>query len=149
MTSNPFVNIGIYIERRVNDNIYEKLTKRGGGNVEDYPFDTKKDLFLAAACVGAKNDKFKKNTGATLNPFSGETFNPKIDVPILFSLAFKKENDIEVLLDPKKVIEIAQGWANGGIELLHDYIFGNSGRPLFNFVNMILDSNKFPSENSK
>lgn len=138
MNTNPFVNVSIYIERKVNDSIYENLAKKGGENVEDYPFETKKDLFLTAACVGAMNDKFKIITGATHNPFSGETFNPKTDIPILFALAFKKEHDVEVLLDPKKVIEIAQGWANGGIEILNDFIFDNPGRPLLNFVRFVL-----------
>lgn len=139
MTTNPFVNIAIYIDKRHNDLIYDKLVKRGTDHIEDYPFETKKDLFITAACVGAKNNKFRKLSNKSHNPFSGENFNPKIDIPILFSLAYKKENDVEVLLDPKKVIEIAQGWANGGIEILKEELLGNPGRPLFNFVNFILN----------
>jgi len=138
MKSNPFVNISIYIDKKYNDQIYDKLVKKGSDKVEDYPFETKKDLFLASACVGAKNNNFEKLSGPTHNPFSGETFDPKIDIPILLALAFKKEKDVEILLEPKKVIEIAQGWANGGIEILKDEILGNPGRPLYNLVNFVL-----------
>ena len=140
MTSNPFVNIGIYIEKRHNDLIYDKLVKRGNDNIESFPFETKKDLFIIAACIGAKNNKFKKLSDKSHNPFSGETFNSKLDVPILFALAFKKEKDVDVLLDPKKVIEIAQGWANGGIEILKDELLGTPGRPLFNFISLLLSN---------
>lgn len=140
MTSNPFVNISIYIDKVHNDTIYDKLVKRGNEKIEDFPFETKKDLFITAACVGAKNDKFKKLSGNNHNPFSGEIFNAKVDVPILMALAYKKEKNIDVLLDPKKVIEIVQGWANGGIEILRDEILENPGRPLYNYINMVLES---------
>ncbi len=139
MTDNPFVNITVYIEKDADDKVYDVLVRRGVKGIEDYPFETKKDLFMVAACIGAKLDKYEDKFIKKHGPFSGETFNSKIDVPILMALAYKKTKDVDILLEPTKVIEIAQGWANGGISLVYDYILNTPGRPLFNYVAWVLD----------
>ena len=139
MTENPFITLPIYIDKEANDKIYDELVKRGADRIEDYPFETKKDLFVLAACVGAKLNRFKELHSERHNAFNGETFNSKIDVPILHALAYRKEKDVEVLLEPKRVLEIAQGWANGGISEVSNSILMQPGRPLFNFVEWVLD----------
>jgi|SRR5579859_453939 len=139
MTENPFVPYTIYIDKDANDKIYELLVKRGADRIEDYPFETKKDLFVLAACVGAKLNRYKELSSERHNAFNGETFNSRIDVPILHTLAYKKEKDVEVLLEPKRVLEIAQGWANGGIDEVYNAILIQPGRALFNYVEWTLE----------
>ena len=139
MTENPFVPYTIYIDKDANEKIYEELVKRGTDRIEDFPFETKKDLFVLAACVGAKLNRYKELSSERHNAFNGETFNTRIDVPILHTLAYKKEGDVELLLEPKRVLEIAQCWANGGINEVYNAILNNPGRPLFNYVDWVLE----------
>lgn len=139
MTENPFTPYTVYIDKDANDKIYDELVKRGSDRIEDYPFETKKDLFVLAACLGAKLDRYKELSSEKHNAFNGETFNTRIDVPVLQALAYRKEKDVEVLLEPKRVLEIAQGWANGGIDELYNAILNQPGRPLFNYVDWIFD----------
>lgn len=129
----------IYIEKEANEKIYDELAKRGTDKIEDFPFETKKDLFVLAACVGAKIGAYKEGFIEKHNAFNGETFNSKIDVPILFALAFKREQNVDVLLEPKRVLEIAQGFANGGVHEVYNAILNNPGRPLFNYVDWVLE----------
>ena len=94
-----------------------------------------------AACAGAQHDRFAK-LGSTKDIFAAEMFNEKTEVPVLAALAFQRTNDIEVLSDPKQVIEIAQAWANGGIHIVRDALLEQPGRPLFNLVDMVLSETK-------
>lgn len=139
MNENPFIPYAIYIDKDSNEKTYEKLVKRGIDQIQDHPFETKKDLFVLAACVGAKLNRYKELSSEKHNAFNGETFNSRIDVPILQALAYKKEKDVEALLEPKRVLEIAQGWANGGIDEVHNAILNHPGRPLFNYVDWVLE----------
>jgi dnd system-associated protein 4 len=138
MTDNPFVGIAVNIDVDANEKIYDVLVKDTLKEIEDYPFETKKDLFMLAACYGAKHNKYVP-LASRHNPFKGETFNSKTDVPILMAIAFKKEQNVDVLLEPKKVIEIAQCFANGGIHDVFDAILNNPGRPFFNYVDWVLE----------
>lgn len=146
MTENPFVPFAVYIEKEANEKIYEELCKRGTDKIEDFPFETKKDLFVLAACVGAKIGSYNESFHERHNAFNGETFNAKIDVPILLTLAYKKDKNVDVLLEPKRALEIAQGWANGGINEVYNAILNNPGRPLFNYVDWVLDQIESPAQ---
>jgi dnd system-associated protein 4 len=132
-----FTIISVYVEKEVHP-IYEQLVSRGAKQVEDRPFATMKDIFILAACFGAKHNQFKK-LGASRDIFSGELFNAnKTDAPVLAALAYFHTKDTEVLSDPKRIIEIAQGFANAGIHLLKEELLGRPGRPLHNLVEFIL-----------
>lgn len=136
MKTLDLAGISVYVDRRVHP-IYEELVSRSGKKAEDYPFSTMKDLFLMAACVGAQQGKFVE-LGSSRDIFSGELFNGKTEVPVLAALAYLRTKDIEVLSDPKKVIEIAQGWANGGIHVVREELLERPGRPLLNLVEVLL-----------
>jgi len=136
MKTLDLAGISVYVERKVHP-IYEQLVSRSGKKAEDCPFATMKDLFLMAACVGAQQGKFVE-LGPSRDIFSGELFNGKTEVPVLAALAYHRAKDIEVLSDPKKVIEIVQGWANGGIYVVRQELLERPGRPLYNLVEVLL-----------
>lgn len=130
--------IYVYVERAAHP-IYEELVARSSKDAEDHPFATMKDLFVLAACIGAERNLFKE-LGPSRDIFSGETFNARTDVPVLAALAFRRTKDLDTLQDPKKVVQIAECWANGGIEAVRQEIVGRPGlRPLYNLVDMIME----------
>lgn len=138
MRDNPFAGMKVYIEKDLHDK-FKSLVERKSGNINSYPFTTMKDLFIVAACAGAKVNKYKK-LKSQKDIFYGETFDKDIDVPLLFVLAYKNSGDLDTLLDPKNVLELAQGWVSGGIEIIEQNILDVPGLPLNNFVNWLLES---------
>lgn len=131
-------DVAVYVERDEINPIYDELVSRAAKNAEDYPFASKKDLFMLAACVGAQSNRYKELTGNTIQIFDGATFKQDTDVPILAALAYQREQDLEVLFDPRKIVNIAQAWANGGIQILHHQLIGGgASRPLYNLVDMV------------
>lgn len=129
-------NLRIYIDKDKHET-YEKLVKRGSENPDHYPFQTMKDLFMLAACMGYKNNAFEEIEGSK-DIFSSDVFEEKVDVPVLIAIAFAKEKNLLNLLDNRKVLDIAQGYANGGIGYVVEEIVNNPGKPLDNLVELIL-----------
>ena len=52
-------------------------------------------------------------------------------------MAFQKTKDLEIVSEGRKVLDIAQGWANGGIHYLDDQLLNRPGRPLFSLVDYL------------
>lgn len=131
--------ISVYIEREVHP-IYEELVSRSSKNAEDHPFATMKDLFMLSACVGAKNNKYAE-LNSSRDVFAAETFDRRTDVPVLAALAYYRTKDLDILHDSKRVVEIVQEWANGGIHIVREEVVTRPGlRPLFNLVDMIIEN---------
>jgi len=129
-------NLRVYIDKDKHET-YEKLVKRGSENPDHFPFQTMKDLFMLSACLGYKYDAFEE-IGSSKDIFSSDVFDEKVDIPIIISLAFAKDKDLMSLLDGRKVLDIAQGYANGGIGYVVEEVINNPGKPLNNLVEMVL-----------
>jgi len=129
-------NLRVYIDKEKHE-IYEKLVKRGSENPDHYPFQTMKDLFMLSACLGYKYGAFEE-IDSSKDIFNSDVFDEKVDIPMLISLAYAKEKNLMNLLDGRKVLDIAQGYANGGIGYVVEEIINNPGKPLNNLVEMIL-----------
>lgn len=123
--------------------IYDEFVSSSTRNVEDRPFATMKDLFVVAACIGAQRNRYEVLRSRT-GIFSGEVFSPRVDVPVLAALAYKRTADLEALSDPRRVIDIAQEWANAGIHILkrEEMVMRGGLRPLFKLVDLVLEQSR-------
>jgi len=130
-------NLRVYIDKDKHET-YEKLVKRGSENPDHFPFQTMKDLFMLSACLGYKYDAYEE-IGSSKDIFSSDVFDEKVDIPMIISLAFAKEKTLMNLLNGRKVLDVAQGYANGGIGYVVEEIINNPGKPLNNLVEMIID----------
>jgi hypothetical protein len=132
-------SVGVYVERNAVNPLYDELVNRAAQNAEDFPFATKKDLFMLAACVGAQHKRFEEvPADKRIQIFDGETFKQDTDVPILAALAYQHTQDLDVLFEPGKIIRIAEGYAQGGIRIVYQRITtGSANRPLYNLVDMV------------
>lgn len=102
--------------------LYESLVSQSSDSAEKAPFRTQKDLFLAAACLGAHYNRFS-DVATTIKNIPASALDEDSDIPILVALAFQRTNgDLSVLTDAKEVARIAEGWAEGGITLLRELI---------------------------
>lgn len=132
-------SVGVYVERNEVNPLYDELVNRAAQSAEEYPFATKKDLFMLAACVGAENNRFEEvPTDKRIQIFDADTFKDDIDVPVLAALAYQYTKDLDVLFEPSKIIRIAEGYAQGGIHIVYQRITtGSATRPLYNLVDMV------------
>jgi hypothetical protein len=140
MSTVTFTNLRVFIDENVHQ-IYSDLTTRAIDKAEDIPFIKMPDLFVAAACIGAKENRYRDLGSKKRDIFVADAFDSKIQIPILFALAYKKANNIDILSDPKKILNISEGWANGGIQILYEQVVSGQGlRPLYRLVDFILQS---------
>jgi hypothetical protein len=133
-------SVGVYVERNEVNPLYNDLVNRAAQNAEDFPFATKKDLFMLAACVGAQHNQFKEvPSDKRIQIFDGETFRDDTDVPILAALAYHRTQDLDLLFEPSKIMRIAEGYAQAGIYIVYQQITtGSANRPLYNLVDMLM-----------
>lgn len=131
-------NLKIYIDQDQHE-FYDRLTQRSGENPDDHPFQTMKDLFMVAACLGAKHNRFQE-IKKPRDIFSSSVFDQKADIPVLVSIAYGHEQKFEVLMDENEMVSIVQGYACGGFDLIKEKLIQSPGRLLDNMITMILNS---------
>ena len=140
MASLSFTNLRVFINEAVHP-IYTELTNRAVDKAEDIPFIKMPDLFLAAACVGAKENKYKELSSKKRDIFVADAFDTKVQIPILIALAHRKVLNLDDLSDPRKILNICECWANGGIQIVHEQVLSGQGlRPLYRLVDFILQN---------
>ena len=138
MSKPSFTNLRIYIDKDIH-HIYTELTKGPADKAQDVPFATMTNLFVAAACVGAREDLYKE-LGKRKDIFVADALDGETQIPVLTALAYKKTGDLQTLSDPKKILEICQAYANGGINILYEQLkIGKGLRPLFRLVDFVLN----------
>lgn len=98
---------------------------------QDSPFyqATNHDLFMFALGYGNANTMPQeiKNEKAA---FFGRTSLSEHQQAVIEAIAVAEERDVRVLRDQRKVYEIAEKYANAGIDLLHGRVFGPDDEPL-------------------
>jgi dnd system-associated protein 4 len=115
--------------------LYKQLAE--GNNPETTPFRTMKDVFMLAACLGFRRGQSKELKGTKRQIFHWAQFSEQIDVPILKAIAIATTGDVEVLNAQSTIVEIAEAYANIGIQDLQVHIIEGTGQPLWNLVDHI------------
>ncbi len=105
-------------------------------------FNSYKDLFLLAVCIGFANDERKPLTdsgkeGEIFWEYLSEENKMAIDAIVLSTTS-----DLRLLIDSdekflKQKIDMAQEFANGGIEIIKKEVLEQSGSPLDNLISYI------------
>ncbi len=142
MSTLSFTNLRVFVDESVHD-IYKELTERSVDKAEDAPFIKMPDLFVAAACIGAKRKKYKELGKKRRDIFVADAFDRQTQIPILITLAFKQTQNLDDLADAKRILNICEAWANGGINIVYEQIMAGKGlRPLYRFADFILEETK-------
>ncbi len=128
-----------YIDEAVID-VYRQLKKEGNAETEQAPFDTYKDLFMFAVCLGFENGRRTKPRKGEGGEVMSKVFTED-DLAILKAIAIAETGDIEVLTRFGEILGIAEEYANTGIHEVKSSLVDEGGRPLWNLVNL-LNSNK-------
>lgn len=124
----------VSIEAGLHD-LYKQLSE--GKKLEDAPFETMKDIFMLAACLGYDLGEPRPLDGGQRDIFHWTQFSDRVDVPILNALAIAETGDIQVLADQERVLRIAEEYANAGIREIREQLLDGSRQPLWSLVDSL------------
>lgn len=125
----------VYIDEAVGD-VYQQLKKEANSEPEQAPFDTFKDLFMFAVCLGFQNGRRTKPRKSNGREVPAKVFTED-DLAILKAIAIAETGDVEVLTRFGEILGIAEEYANTGIHEVKAYVLDEGGRPLWNLVNLL------------
>jgi dnd system-associated protein 4 len=126
----------VYIDEAAIE-FYRQLKKEGNSEPEQAPFDTFKDLFMFAVCLGYENGRrTKPRKGSNGGEVPTKVFSEN-DLAILKAIAIADTGDVEVLGRLGEIYAIAEEYANTGIHEVKAYVLDEGGRPLWNLVNLL------------
>lgn len=122
---------------REQENIYKALTEG-----ETAVFETYKDVFMMAACVGFSM-RSRVSFERSAEPIAMSVFSGNNDLPIINAIAFQETGDVGVLLGDEeafdKKLTIVEEYANGGLDLLRHKVLEIAGDPLDNLISFLLE----------
>jgi len=128
----------IHVEKKKRDGEYEEIHRSPRS-----PFRSMllKDIFLVAMMIGYHKKAREPLKGTFHDLFRASTFNSEEEW-LLKSIAITEKRNLDVLLDEneKEILKIAEEYANAGILILHDIIFGGTpGDPLKRIESSVKD----------
>lgn len=124
---NPFATLSIHVPKAYREelNLYSTTFASTDGrrkSHEDAPFNRYIDFWLLAAAAGAAEGHFRPVDTADRHDFiTGVVFQRDLAaIEFLLLLAIGHTEDPFIVANPRKVIDIAEGYAAGGIPLVKD-----------------------------
>ncbi|MCP5097973.1 MAG: hypothetical protein GY943_20690 [Chloroflexi bacterium] len=127
----------VYIDESASE-IYRQLKNGPNTQPEESPFETFKDIFMQAVCLGFENGRRirsgKQGSEIRLTVFTED------DIAILKAIAIADTGDVEVLTSLSDILTIAEEYANAGIHEVKAYLIDESGRSLWNLVDLMIES---------
>lgn len=124
----------VYIDESGSD-VYRQLKSGANAQPEDAPFETFKDIFMLAACLGFRNRR-RIRTNKVDSEFRVSVFTED-DLSILKALAIAETGDVDVLTRDGEILAIAEEYANAGIYEVKAYLLDEGGRSLWNLVSLV------------
>ena len=148
---NPFATLSIHVPNAYREdlNLYSTTRTSSDGrrkSIEEAPFNRYVDFWLLAAAVGASEDQFMPVESADRHDFiTGVVFQRDLAaIEFLMLLAIAHTEDPFVVGNPRKVMNIAEGYAAGGVPLVKEMMETGHLPALYNLTRslvMMLSSN--------
>jgi len=130
---NPFGNLDLHIPTAYRDEVKRYTTSQGGDgdtSEESAPFVRYVDLWAAAVAVGAEEQAFVSNTEQHRFIQGSVLQGDLVRIEFLQLIAVAHTDDPYVVTDARKVIEIADAYAAGGLPILMDWLDGGVQTPM-------------------
>ncbi|WP_027416641.1 hypothetical protein [Aneurinibacillus terranovensis] len=110
-------NIRVKVNKKY-QGIYKELTSET--SVHHKIFEQHGDLFTLCVCIGYKNNKSNEFKGMDL--FWSHSLN-KYQETVIKTIALKSSDNYEIIHDNDAIIDIVEGYADGGMEILLEEVF--------------------------
>lgn len=139
---NPFANQQVHVPKAYHEylNRYSGTFNPAGENTAskeaEVPFKRYIDFWLVAAAVGAANDHFVPLDSSDRRDFiTGQVLQRDLPaIEFLLLLAIAHTGDAYVVNDPRQVLDIAEGYAAGGIPVVKEMMEDGHLTPLMNLA---------------
>lgn len=121
---------------------YQELAKPPEKEIPDQekdtpPFESMKNLFMLAAFIGYKNKK-RVPLENRVDIFSWQVLATDENyLSLLYALAVTETNGVEVLTDRRKILTIAEEYANGGILQIEEEVKERPGEKIDNLLDLL------------
>jgi hypothetical protein len=148
---NPFANLDLHIPAVYRDEVKRYTTTQGGDgdtSVESSPFMRYVDLWAAAVAVGAQAGAYVslEDMDAKHRFIQGSVLQGDLArIEFLQLLAIGHTGDPYVVKDSKKVLEIAEAFAAGGLPILLEWLDGGVQTPMVSLTKQLI---RFLNESS-
>ena len=138
---NPFANIDLHIPVALREDVTRYTTsQRSGDNAseEARPFVRYVDLWSASVAVGAEERVFV--SGTERHRFiQGSVFQGDlVRIEFLQLIAIAHAEDPHIVTEPRRVIEIADSYAAGGLPILLDWLNGGVQSPMMSLTRSLI-----------
>jgi dnd system-associated protein 4 len=114
--------------------LFQELSARETG-----PLEQMKDVFLLAAAVGYRKGLRRPLEDERQHVGFWHYFSEARDIPLLQCIAIAETKDVAVMGDRNTIVEIAQEYANGGIDLLAEMLHEDRDATLVSMATELLD----------
>jgi len=114
--------------------LFQELSAKDTG-----PLEHMKDVFLLAAAVGYRKQLRRPIEDERAHVGFWHYFSEARDVPLLQCIAVAETQDVGVMGDRNAIVNIAEEYANGGIELLAEMLHPDRDSTLVAMATEMLD----------
>lgn len=138
---NPFGNLDLHIPTAYRDDVKRYTTTQGGDgdtSEESAPFVRYVDLWAAAVAVGAEERAHVSNIDQHRFIQGSVLQGDLVRIEFLQLIAIAHTEDPYVVMDARKVIDIADGYAAGGLPILMDWLDGGVQTPMVSVTKNII-----------
>jgi len=138
---NPFGNLDLHIPAAFRDDVRRYTTSQGGEgdtSEESAPFERYVDLWAVAVAVGAEEHAYVSG-GERHRFIQGSVLQGDlVRIELLQLIAIAHTEDPYVVSDARKVIEIANAYAAGGLPIVLDWLDGGVQTPMVSVTKRII-----------
>ncbi|KJF16151.1 hypothetical protein [Acidithrix ferrooxidans] len=140
---NPFSNIDLHIPAAFLEDVRRYAASQSGegeGSQGILPFRRYVDLWTLAIAIGAAENNFMTLSSSDQHRFiQGSVLQGDVSrIEFLQLIAIAHAEDPYVISDPRRVIEIADGYAAGGIQILLDWLISGTFTPIQSLTKNLL-----------
>jgi hypothetical protein len=148
---NPFSNAEVRIVETEVETLRRLSRSQGADDpgkrtLEDVPFERYVDVWLAAMALGVANDAHTPVENLERKRFIwGNVFQHDLDsIELLFLVAIARTGDPYVVGDVRAVLDIAEGYATGGLPILVEMTNSGNLSPVRNLARSLRGSLTLP-----
>jgi hypothetical protein len=138
---NPFANQDVHVSTAFQEHLRRFSRTQGADDPgkqtpEDTPFNRYIDFWVLGAALGAAEGMFVPLDASDRHRFiTGQVLQGDLDrIQLLMMIAIAHEGDPFVVAEPRKVLDIAEGYASGGITALLEMLEDGHLRSLQNLT---------------
>ncbi len=135
---NPFANIWLAAPAAQEEhyNLYCQTQRTGKASVKRAPFRRKVDLWFAGLSLAARQrlKPLRLRRNETTSFITGDIFSGDDEwrVSMVMLVAIAVEGDVEVVMEPRRMMDIANGLAAAGVPHIVEMLNNGDQDPIFN-----------------